>query len=98
MVSRISDSAHTKAGFFPALSPAVPEHRPKRGQHGSPIFASLFCHGRRHKNLPPGKKKMLFADPVWANTGCVLTDPFVPEVHRWTQDLVFDSDLTTMCS
>ncbi len=61
---------------------------------GSPIFPSFFCHGRRHKNLAARPEKNTFRTVRDGPILAAFSRSVVPEVHRWTQDLVFDSDLT----
>ena len=87
------------------FSPAFPRLRPRGVAEGIstevPFLRHFSVMAGGIKTYPPAKRKMLFGDPVWANTSCVLASPsffVVPTVHRWTQDLVFDSDLPTMCS
>ena len=50
------------------------------------------------KTYPPGKKKNAFRRCGLGQYWLRSCRSVVPKVHRWTQDLVFDSDLKTMCS
>lgn len=83
------------------FSPAFPRLRPRGVAEGIstevPFLRHFSVMAGGIKTYPPAKRKMLFGDPVWANTSCVLVRRY-PHSSRWTQDLVFDSDLPTMCS
>src|SRR5262245_21741395 len=95
MFSRISDSGRAIEQFFPALSPFVSAQGVAGSPHGSPIFASFFRHGQRHKNLRGRLEKNTFRRSGMGQY-CPGSWSVVPKVNRWTQDLVFDSDLMTI--
>jgi hypothetical protein len=101
--------ANVMKEFRESATPELPSHDfssayPRTGcdalsrgeNHQARFFRHFSVMGAGIKTYPPCQRKMLSATPRSLNTDTGLGGVF-PAVHGLPQDLVFDSELTSIC-